>query len=793
MSCDHPVATMLESYLRNLGASSIILYVKDPFWVNEYRLVCMPGVELTEPMHGFMFPDDARHIISEGEKVEVHRQNLRDTRMYSTMYHKTSTIPVDRRRLFGNFVDREHVHSVIRRHFSDSSGKISAVMFINYSDDRVMPNRIESLTRSIEGEIASHLPSIDSSLRSSGLVLLSQIPEIMNPTRDIAAFGIGENRLTLSEGLKNILRSAMNAFDIDRNEGFGTIHLYNEATETLDLEVTSNPAIKIPKHQIVGQGDGIISWVAHRRRGMLIDDINVSPYELIYHNYGFGSRSEIAVPLLAGTKLLGVLNLESNRVAAFSHESVRPLWYVANEAAILVRVHRQIEETRAIKTNTDNTLDLCHRVATEPTAPKYALNELARILHDAFQLDACEVWSVESPTGRFDIGGFYGTNRKVFCHPRRSGWSRHICKTQQPVFVGDIDGMRKLRVRVWDDSRSRWVKAPNTSGFPMNANRNIRNRSVRCQIGVPILVHQKIMGVAWLKYFQNVPLPGKKWLRRVRGFAGHAGLVIDCLRQAEEAAEKRAEDRVKTTIHRTLFGEDRGSADLPSWLGVEVATEPLGSIIGGDFFACEKFDEGTVGVLLGDAKGHGAEASLLMLPLVAAFRAINRDSYSTIGVIRRLWDLSKKMGIEGTATYVILRKIGSDYWISGSTAGQLSFVVVRNQEDSDPQWFPTKNSPANCGMFGVDAKTPFVEDTIRLYPGDLIVGCTDGILEAGAAKGKAEDEPEMFTKDGLLGTVLRHKARPIGEITKIVMEEARVFDRGKFADDATVVVLKIAP
>lgn len=787
------VEKLLLTYMAEVGASSAILYIKDPIWLNEYRLICMPGVHLTEPMHGFMYPDDARHLISEGKCFEIHRKNVRDSRMFSKMHHRLHAVPQSRKRLFGNFVEREGVTAVMRRVHIDESGDVSMALFVNFYNNDSAPRDIKTSSGRLMEKLLTQVPHIIKSIRISSLPMLSRIPEIMNSTRDIAAFGLGEGGQKLEKGLKGILNSAMLAFGIEGREGFGSIHLYNETLDVLTLAAKSDPKIAIQEKQTVASGEGVIAWVAHRRRAMLIDDITTSPFKEIYIDYGRESQSEIAVPLLAGTKLLGVLNLESTKPKAFPHDSVRPLWYAANEAAILVRVHRQIEETRLLKNNTNSTLDLCYRVATESVDLEDAMNELAKIIREAFNLDACEIWNTSPPARAFCCGGYSGDNPELFCKPRTVGWSRHICETKQPVFVSSIQNPKRLEVRIWEDDAGKWRIPPESNTFPTEANEKILAKDLQCQIGIPILVHDSAIGVVWLKYFANIKRPNKAWMRKVRGFIGHAGLVIDCQQKAHGSAEQKAQNRMKATIRGALFDRKSNWENRPSWLDIEAHAEIHDSDLGGDFYAGVKLDGGAFGLLLGDAEGHGEKASFMMLPLVAAFRSIYLDSRSTFGVIRRLWNLSKMMEIRGTATYVIVRKIGERYWISGSTAGHDSLIVVRNDKKKGWDFFPRQDQSFNCGSLGVGERKEFIEDSMALDPGDLIIGCTDGIIDAGASVGDEfeYDENETLNVNQLVGTIYIHKHKGIDELARIILEKAREFDQGEHRDDATLVVMKI--
>jgi len=50
----------LDEIVVNLHASSCTLYLYDPQWPSEFRLIGMSGVRFQEPLYGFVYTDAAR-------------------------------------------------------------------------------------------------------------------------------------------------------------------------------------------------------------------------------------------------------------------------------------------------------------------------------------------------------------------------------------------------------------------------------------------------------------------------------------------------------------------------------------------------------------------------------------------------------------------------------------------------------------------------------------------------------------------------------------------------------------
>jgi signal transduction histidine kinase len=97
-------------------------------------------------------------------------------------------------------------------------------------------------------------------------------------------------------------------------------------------------------------GQGIARWVAEHRRPYLSSDVRNDPLNVVLFE---NMRSSISVPLQYGQKdpsepdsLLGVLLLESSRVAAFDQQDVELLEALAQEAVIAIQNASQHQKLR---------------------------------------------------------------------------------------------------------------------------------------------------------------------------------------------------------------------------------------------------------------------------------------------------------------------------------------------------------------------------------------------------------------------------------------------------------------
>jgi len=91
-------------------------------------------------------------------------------------------------------------------------------------------------------------------------------------------------------------------------------------------------------------GQGIAGWVAQHGQPALVPDVRQDPR---YYEGTLDTRSELCVPLVVGPWVIGVLNVESPQVNAFSEDDQRLLTTLASNLAILVERARLFEEVEA--------------------------------------------------------------------------------------------------------------------------------------------------------------------------------------------------------------------------------------------------------------------------------------------------------------------------------------------------------------------------------------------------------------------------------------------------------------
>jgi len=93
-------------------------------------------------------------------------------------------------------------------------------------------------------------------------------------------------------------------------------------------------------------GKGITGWVAQHGKPLIVPDVRLDPR---YYAGVPETRSELCVPLTVGPFIIGVINVESTQINAFTADDLRLLSTLASNLAVLVERARLFDEVEAAR------------------------------------------------------------------------------------------------------------------------------------------------------------------------------------------------------------------------------------------------------------------------------------------------------------------------------------------------------------------------------------------------------------------------------------------------------------
>ena len=145
------------------------------------------------------------------------------------------------------------------------------------------------------------------------------------------------------------------------------IFLLNDATNDLDMKL----AVRYGEEgtaKNVKLGEGLVGWAALHKEPVLVSDVSKDPR---YINLIEDVRSELVIPMLIKERCIGVFDLESPELNAFSKENKELLTLLASQAAVAIENARLYEQVRHNEERIEKELRFAQRVqaALLPTEP----------------------------------------------------------------------------------------------------------------------------------------------------------------------------------------------------------------------------------------------------------------------------------------------------------------------------------------------------------------------------------------------------------------------------------------
>lgn len=189
---------------------------------------------------------------------------------------------------------------------------------------------------------------------------------------------------------------------------FGILLLNGAGELEMKLAVQYGEKVEVPRVRL---GEGLVGYAALHKEPVLVADVSQDPrYIMVVPDV----RSELAIPLLLKDRCIGVVDLESPELDAFSKRDVEILTLLASQAAVAIENARLYEEVRANEERLEKELRFAQRVQTAllPVGPPKRLRgvEVAAAFASARELggDFHDFLSPESNTFVVAVGDVSG-------------------------------------------------------------------------------------------------------------------------------------------------------------------------------------------------------------------------------------------------------------------------------------------------------------------------------------------------------------------------------------------------
>jgi len=297
------------------------------------------------------------------------------------------------------------------------------------------------------------------------------------------------------------------------------------------------------------------------------------------------------------------------------------------------------------------------------------------------------------------------------------------------------------------------------------------------QIVLPLKIQDEVIGVLCLES-NEIGYFTKQSKDLLNLFANNAAIALNNAKQYEiSLAKKSLEHELINAgrIQKILLPERP-----PVIKNLNISFSHIASkIVSGDVIDLIPIDQNTLGLMIGDVSGKGAQAAIMMSLLLAGFRAYIKTYINACEVVARLNNLLYESISEGNfATFFYALISTAVNTITYSNAGHNPPILIKDNGDVEML--------AGGGMvLGFLQNETYIQKSIAFAKGDTLVCFTDGITEALNLDGVE------FGEERLLQLLKKKRHLNSYDLKQSILEEIRRFtQREDFNDDLTIGIVK---
>jgi sigma-B regulation protein RsbU (phosphoserine phosphatase) len=497
-------------------------------------------------------------------------------------------------------------------------------------------------------------------------------------------------------------------------------------------------------------GRGVVGQVALTRQPILLNDVTTSD---IYVSVNPDVRSELAVPLIAKNRLIGVMDIESEEAGYFRPEHLHLLTLTAS------RIAQAIENARlyARVSRQAQSLEVLNEIAVELTS----ILDLGPLLERVGQLLRRLIDYQMFTVMLLDEKGETLVTRYAW----RFGYT-HAPLRRLPVSSGLVGAA----VREW-----RLINVPDVLKDPRYLEMNPETRS---ELIVPLFYKGRVIGVLDLEHTRPHAF-NDEHERILTTLAGQVAIAIENARLYQ--AVRRQEAQLEKDIAMAREVQLRLLPhEAPSQPHAEMAVRFLPArSIGGDLYDFLDYGPNRTAIVLGDVSGKAAPAALFAALVSGIMRAAAAQLPEPAAMMALLNDAIQERKLD--SQYVVLLfalwddetrtlRVANSGAVQPLFCGSAESVVVK------AEGFP-------LGLF---PNVSYEEFTLPTQPGDVITFVSDGILDAENAEG------DMYGDERLSKLVCSLRNQSAHQIADAILADVGAFQgaHDRF-DDETIIVLKV--
>ena len=524
--------------------------------------------------------------------------------------------------------------------------------------------------------------------------------------------------------------------------------LLKSGESTLRIRFTSGYSDDVVRNVRIKIGEGITGAAAAEMQTVIANDVRHDPR---YVEAIGEVRSEIAVPLVARGKLVGVIDVQAPELDAFGENEGKLLELIGSRFSLAIDAAQLYRATL----NQNRTLRTLSEIAQQFNRIlnlDELLSKISGLVRTIIPYDAFSILLLEE-SGDV-LKHYFGVrfDQRIQWETMKLGQGivGNAALTKQPILVRDTT------------QDERYVAAI---------------KGIRSEVAVPLMVKDEVIGVIDLEC-ETVGSFTADHQRTLMLLAPTVSAAIENARLYEEVERHKVSLQRDLRAARTLQQHLLSSAKL-EYEGVEIAVRnDSATEVTGDLYDFFPFPGGHLDIVIGDVSGKGAAAALYAALVSGLLRNLVRPNSRPTVLLRKLNQALLERRIEARyLTALIAQWYPGEHRLVVANAGQPRPIVRRNGL--------VDRVVVEGVPLGLLEHMRYEALTLDLEPGDVVILASDGITETRQASGSEYDETR------LIETVRAHPSASAEELVQAIFDDVKSFSGARQEDDRTVIALKI--
>ena len=526
------------------------------------------------------------------------------------------------------------------------------------------------------------------------------------------------------------------------------ILLYNEKRRGLKIRYAVGHRQELVQNLVVPLGEGVTGVAARDRKPVVVADVRD---EANYLNAMDAVRSELAVPMVVRHKLVGVIDVQSTTLNAFSGQERALLQLIAGRVGTAIdnaRLYRRVDRQNRIQ----RTLTLLAQEFSSILQLDTLLDKIAKSVRTLINYDAFIVLQVDESAKvmRSLFSLRYDQRVQIDVLPLDKGITGAAARSRHSVLSRDTA------------ADPRYIES---------------HAGIRSELAVPLIVKDRVIGVMDLES-EHVAAFTEDHVRTLGLIAPQIAIAIENARLYEEV--ERRENSIQQDLEAARQLQQVLLPAPPQLSGIEtgVGYKPA-RMVSGDVYDFFDYDGESSMLVFGDSSGKGAAAALYGALFGGLVRSIAPRRRSPSLLLSELNNALMERHVE--ARYVTLLAMlwqSRERKFTISNAGSTTPMICRD--------CAILNLDASGLPVGLLERAEYDEIQFSAQPGDVILLYSDGVSD------QTNEAGQLYGEQRLARYFTSITELPASELATALLDDIIRF-RGDTPvhDDQTVIVLKV--